>query len=103
MKYSIIVPVFNRPNEVEELLESLTTQSLSDFEVLIVEDGSQITCEAVCKRFAQQLDIKYFMKPNSGPGMSRNYGAERAQGDYLLILDSDVVLPPDYLKAVDDE
>lgn len=103
MKYSIIVPVFNRPNEVEELLESLTKQSLTDFEVLIVEDGSQITCEEVCKRYAQQLDIKYFIKPNSGPGMSRNYGAERAQGDYLLILDSDVVLPPDYLKSVDDE
>ncbi|MBF1586185.1 MAG: glycosyltransferase, partial [Prevotella sp.] len=103
MKYSIIVPVFNRPNEVEELLESLTNQSLTDFEVLIVEDGSQITCEEVCKRYAQQLDIKYFIKPNSGPGMSRNYGAERAQGDYLLILDSDVVLPPNYLKSVDDE
>ena len=103
MKYSIIVPVFNRPNEVEELLESLTTQSLSDFEVLIVEDGSQITCEAVCKRFAQQLDIKYFMKENSGPGQSRNYGAARSEGEYLLILDSDVVLPAGYIAAIDEE
>ena len=103
MKYSIIVPVFNRPNEVEELLESLTTQSLSDFEVLIVEDGSQITCEAVCKRFAQQLDIKYFMKENSGPGQSRNYGAACSEGEYLLILDSDVVLPTGYIAAIDEE
>lgn len=103
MKYSVIVPVFNRPDEVDELLESLTRQSLQDFEVIIVEDGSAVTCRSVCDQYADRLDLKYFDKPNSGPGQSRNYGAERAQGEYLIVLDSDVVLPVDYFKAVDDE
>lgn len=103
MKYSIIVPVFNRPDEVDELLESLVNQEEKDFEVIIVEDGSQIPCEDVCRKYADQLTLRYFMKPNSGPGQSRNYGAERAEGEYLLILDSDVVLPNGYLKAVNDE
>ena len=103
MKYSIIVPVYNRPDEVDELLQSLCEQSLKDFEVVIVEDGSQKDCKEVVGRYTDRLDVKYFMKPNSGPGQSRNYGAERAQGDYLLVLDSDVVLPTGYLQAVDDE
>ena len=103
MKYSIIVPVYNRPDEVDELLQSLCEQSLKDFEVVIVEDGSQKDCKEVAGRYTDRLDVKYFMKPNSGPGQSRNYGAERAKGDYLLVLDSDVVLPTGYLQAVDDE
>ena len=103
MKYSIIVPVFNRPDEVAELLESLTMQLFTDFEVIIVEDGSKESCEAVCKQYEKQLDIKYFMKENSGPGQSRNYGAARSAGEYLLILDSDVVLPADYLTAIEEE
>lgn len=103
MKYSIIVPVFNRPDEVDELLESLTHQSETSFEVVIVEDGSQNPCKEVCERYKDKMDIHYYYKENSGPGQSRNYGAERAQGEYLLILDSDVVLPESYLKAVSDE
>ena len=103
MKYSIIVPVFNRPDEVDELLQSLVGQTLKDFEVVIVEDGSQKPCKDVCDKYAGRLDVKYFLKNNSGPGQSRNYGAERANGEYLIVLDSDVVLPEGYLKAVDDE
>ncbi len=103
MKYTFIVPVYNRPNEVEELLESLTKQTLKDFEVIIVEDGSSIPCEEICKKYSGRLDIRYFMKPNSGPGQSRNYGAERAEGEYLIVLDSDVVLPEKYLEEVDKE
>ena len=75
MKYSIIVPVFNRPDEVDELLESLTHQSEKDFEVVIVEDGSQTPCEEVCKRYEYMMDRHYYFKENSGPGQSRNYGA----------------------------
>lgn len=101
--YSFIIPVYNRPDEVRELLESMTTQSLQRFEVIIVEDGSSIPCKSVCDEYKDRLDIHYYNKENSGPGQTRNYGAERAKGDYLLILDSDVVLPNDYLKAVDDE
>ena len=101
MKYSIIVPVFNRPNEVDELLESLCQQTVKDFEVLIVEDGSQRDSLAVVEKYAGKLDVKYFKKPNSGPGQSRNYGAERASGDWLIILDSDVVLPKGYMESVE--
>ena len=101
MNYSIIVPVFNRPNEVDELLQSLCEQNFKDFEVIIVEDGSQESCEAVCRRYEDRLDLHYYYKENSGPGQSRNYGAERAQGDWLIVLDSDVVLPSGYLEAVE--
>ena len=103
MKYSIIVPVYNRPDEVDELLESLEGQTLKDFEVVVVEDGSDKPCKDVCDRHADVLDIHYYIKPNSGPGQSRNYGAERAGGEYLIVLDSDVVLPEGYLAAVDKE
>lgn len=103
MRYSIIIPVYNRPDEVDELLNSLTQQTVRDFEVIVVEDGSSVTCEHVVKRYEQQLNIRYFNKPNSGPGQTRNYGAERSQGEYLLILDSDCILPPGYLAAIEEE
>ena len=101
MKYSVIVPVYNRPDEVDELLGSLCSQTLRDFEVIIVEDGSQKPCKDVCDKYAGILALHYYLKDNSGPGQSRNYGVERAQGDYVIILDSDVVLPPGYMAAVD--
>jgi glycosyltransferase involved in cell wall biosynthesis len=101
MKYSIIVPVFNRPDEVDELLQSLCSQELKDFEVIIVEDGSKQPCKDVCDKYAGILDLYYYLKENSGPGQSRNYGAERAKGEWLIVLDSDVVLPQGYLTAVD--
>ena len=103
MKYSIVVPVFNRPDEVDELLDSLTRQGLKNFEVVIVEDGSKKPCKDVCDKYADILDLHYYFKDNSGPAQSRNYGVERAQGDYVLILDSDVVLPRGYLQAIEDE
>ena len=103
MKYSIIVPVYNRPDEVDELLQSLSAQQFKDFEVIIVEDGSQKPCKDVCNKYADILDLHYYYKENSGPGQSRNYGAERASGQWLIVLDSDVVLPADYLSAVDAE
>lgn len=103
MKYSIIVPVYNRPDEVDELLASLLHQEEKDFEVIVVEDGSQVPCGDVCQRYAGRMELRYYEKPNSGPGQSRNYGAERAKGEYLLILDSDVVVPPGYLKAISED
>ena len=103
MRYSIIVPVFNRPDEVDDLLESLSSQTLKDFEVVIVEDGSQIPCKDVCDKYANILDLHYYFKENSGPGQSRNYGVERAQGEYVIILDSDAVTPPGFMQAIDDE
>ena len=101
MKYSIIVPVYNRPNEVDELLQSLCQQTVKDFEVLIIEDGSIKTCKDVCNKYANILVLHYHAKENSGPGQSRNYGAERAKGEYVIILDSDVVLPNTYIEAID--
>ena len=101
MKYSIIVPVYNRPDEVDELLESLSNQTHRDFEVIIVEDGSVKTCKDVCDKYADILALHYYAKENSGPGQSRNYGAERANGEYIIIVDSDVVLPKGYVEAID--
>ena len=103
MKYSIIVPVYNRPDEVDELLESLGSQTFKDFEVVVVEDGSKIACKDVCDKYAGILDLHYYYKDNSGPGQSRNYGVERAGGEYVVIVDSDAVLPPGFMKAIDDE
>jgi glycosyltransferase involved in cell wall biosynthesis len=100
--YSIIVPVYNRPNEAEELLESLTRQKGDiDFEVVIIEDGSSVTCKDVCEKYMDRLKLSYYLKENSGPAKSRNYGALLAKGEYLIILDSDVVVPEGYLMAVD--
>jgi len=103
--FSFIIPVFNRPNEVEELLQSLTQQTVdsSMFEVIVVEDGSQITCKEVCERFSEQLNLHYYYKENSGPGQSRNYGADKSCGEYYIVLDSDVVLPETYIQHVLDE
>lgn len=103
MKYSFIIPVYNRPDEVDELLESLTKQTVRDFEVVVVEDGSSVPCRAIADKYADRLDIHYYDKENSGPGQTRNYGVERAAGKYMLILDSDCILPENYLAAVEAE
>ena len=103
MRYSVIIPVYNRPDEVDELLQSLTDQSFKDFEVIVVEDGSTIPCLEVTEKYKAVLDLKYYQKTNSGPGQTRNYGAERSQGEYLIILDSDCILPEGYLDAIETE
>lgn len=103
MRYAVIIPVYNRPDEVDELLQSLVSQSLKDFEVIVVEDGSSVPCEDVVNKYRDKLDVHYYSKPNSGPGQTRNYGAERSKGEFLLILDSDCILPEGYLQAIEDE
>ena len=101
--FSIVVPVYNRPDEVAELLESLTKQTDKGFEVLIIEDGSSVPCEEVCKQYEKQLDLHYYFKPNSGRSETRNYGIERANGDWFIIYDSDVIVPPHYIATVREE
>lgn len=103
MQFSIIIPVFNRPDEVDELLASLTSQSDKDFEVIVVEDGSSVPCRDVVERYASQLTIQYLEKENGGPGQARNFGAAHAKGDYYVVLDSDCVLPPQYVAALKAE
>lgn len=100
-KYSIIIPVFDRPKEVDELLASLCKQENKDFEVLIVEDGSSKTCKNIVKKYTKQISINYFYKENTGPGSSRNYGMERAKGAYLIFFDSDCIIPPEYFTKVE--
>ena len=101
MKYSFIIPVYNRPDEVDELLDSLTRQTIRDFEVVVVEDGSSVPCKEVVDKYADRFTIHYYNKANSGPGQTRNYGVERANGEYMLILDSDCILPEKYLEMVE--
>lgn len=100
-KYSIIIPVYNRPGEVEELLASLCKQTYRNFEVVLVEDGSSVTSQSVYEKYSTQLSIQYFFKPNSGPGPSRNFGFTKARGDYFVLFDSDCVIPPEYFSIVD--
>jgi glycosyltransferase involved in cell wall biosynthesis len=101
MFFSLIIPVYNRPDEVEELLESLTFIDFNDdFEVVIVEDGSTTTCKSNVEKFKSQLNISYYYKENSGPGDSRNFGMKNAKGDYFLIFDSDCIIPKQYLTEV---
>lgn len=100
-KYSIVIPVFNRPVEVEELLDSLTEQQYEDFEIVFVEDGSTESSETVINRYRDQLDIQYYYKENTGPGDSRNYGMARAKGDYIVLFDSDCLIPPQYFREVE--
>lgn len=103
MRYSIIIPVYNRPDEVDELLQSLVAQRFTDFEVVVVEDGSSLPCDDRIEKYRDRLEIHYYRKPNSGPGQSRNYGADKSRGEFLIVLDSDCVLPPGYLLEVEKE
>jgi len=102
MLYSIIVPVYNRPDEIRELLESLTKQTVKRFEVLIIDDGSEKRCEQVVQNFSGKLDVRYYYKENSGQGFSRNFGFERAKGDYFVVFDSDCLIPPRYFETVSE-
>lgn len=101
MVFSLIIPVYNRPDEIEELLESLTRQTYKEaYEVVIIEDGSAIPCTAVVDAYADRITISYYAKPNSGPGDSRNFGMRMAKGEYFIILDSDCIIPEGYLESV---
>jgi glycosyltransferase involved in cell wall biosynthesis len=100
LSISFVVPVYNRPEELEELLESLSNQSDLDFEVVVVEDGSTNRADYICEKYREKLDIRYFFKENTGPGMSRNFGVKRAKGNYCIFVDSDCILPRDYVAAV---
>lgn len=100
MNFSVIVPVYNRPEEIGELLESLAGQSYTDFEVLVIEDGSDRPCKEVVDQYEDRLDLRYYVKENSGQGFTRNFGFERAEGDYLVVFDSDCLIPSHYLETV---
>jgi glycosyltransferase involved in cell wall biosynthesis len=102
MFYSIIIPLYNRPQEIKELLETLVLQTYKAFEVLVVEDGSVNDAAEIVTGFANKLDLHYYVKQNTGQGFSRNYAFERAIGDYFIIFDSDILVPEDYLQIVDD-
>lgn len=107
-RFSVIVPVYNRIDEVEDLLESLSKQTCQNFEVVIVEDGSTAPCENICARYANTgLNVKYFFKENEGRSIARNYGLEHAVADYFVFFDSDCVIPSDYFailsRALDAE
>ncbi len=98
--FSIVIPLYNRPQEIDELLESLTHQTYSPFEVLVIEDGSTNDARAIVERYQGKLDVRYYSKPNEGQGFTRNFGFERAKGDYFIVFDSDCLIPPDYLGNV---
>lgn len=100
ISFSFIIPVYNRPTEVRELLESMANQTVKDFEVLIVEDGSETKSDKVYEEFESKLDLKYFFKQNTGPGDSRNYGFKKAKGNYCIFVDSDCILPEQYVEIV---
>jgi glycosyltransferase involved in cell wall biosynthesis len=99
-QFSVIIPVYNRPQEVREILSSLASQSFKNFEVIVVEDGSSVRCEEVVDAFRDKLKLSYFFKPNSGPGPSRNFGFDQAQGNYFVVFDSDCIVPPHYFQDV---
>ena len=104
MQFSVIIPVYNRPDEMEELLNSLQRQDyVNSFEIVIVEDGSTVKSDEVIKKYANNLEISYYFKENTGPGDSRNYGMNKAKGDYFIIFDSDCIIPQHYLSVIDRE
>lgn len=100
MYFSIIIPLYNRPQEIDELLFTLQQQEYKDFEVLIIEDGSRLDAKSIIQSYTDKLTIRYFYKENGGQGFARNYGFEHARGDYFIIFDSDCLIPKDYLKVV---
>lgn len=102
MFFSVIIPLYNRPQEIDELLYTLTKQTYLQFEVLVIEDGSSNDAKHIVDKYVNLLDLKYFVKPNSGQGFSRNFGFEKAKGDYFVIFDSDCLIPANYLEIVSD-
>jgi glycosyltransferase involved in cell wall biosynthesis len=100
MNFSIIIPVYNRPDEVEELLDSLTKQTEQNFEIVIVEDGSEIKCDEIIKKYKSNIDISYFYKENGGPASARNYGMSKAKYDYFIFFDSDCIIPEKYFEVL---
>lgn len=100
MFFSIIIPLYNRPQEINELLYTLTKQTFLQFEVLVIEDGSKDSAKSIVESYVNKLDVKYFFKKNEGQGFARNFGFERAKGDYFVIFDSDCLIPSDYLEIV---
>lgn len=100
MLFSIVVPVYNRPDEMADLLRSLAAQTDRGFECVVVEDGSTVPCRQVCGEFSESVPLKYFFKDNEGRSIARNYGMERADGDYFVFVDSDCILPPDYIESL---
>ncbi|MDR8390586.1 glycosyltransferase [Aliifodinibius sp. S!AR15-10] len=100
MTYSIIIPVYNRPNEIQELLESLTRQTYTRFEVIVVDDGSTERCNDIADHYKNELTLSYFWKENSGPGLTRNFGAEKSSGEFLIFFDSDCIIPDHYMETV---
>jgi cellulose synthase/poly-beta-1,6-N-acetylglucosamine synthase-like glycosyltransferase len=99
-RYSVVVPVYNRPHELDELLNSLVTQDYQSFEVIVVEDGSSVRSDKVVEKYSNRLQLHYLHKPNTGPGPSRNVGFSRAKGDYFVVFDSDCILPSNYFTSV---
>jgi len=102
MKFSIIVPIYNRPDEARELLESLSGQTFTDFELVLVEDGSTKPCAKEVETFRSFFSILYLVKDNTGRSDSRNVGMKNAKGDYFIFFDSDCIIPPHYLETVND-
>lgn len=102
MHYTIIIPLYNRPLEIKELLETLTVQTYKQFDVMVIEDGSKDDAADIVAGFKDQLDLTYYVKPNEGQGFTRNFGFERAKGDYFIIFDSDCLIPANYLETVNN-
>ncbi len=100
MFFSIIIPLYNRPQEIKELLESMLHQSYRHFEIIVVEDGSSMPAQEIVESFADRMDVHYYVKANEGQGFARNYGFERAKGDYFIVFDSDILVPENYLENV---
>lgn len=104
MHFSIIIPVYNRPDEIKELLQSLSISEYNkEYEIVIVEDGSSITCKEEVDKFKGSINISYYFKENAGPGDSRNFGMKVAKGDYFIIFDSDCIIPKQYLTEIEKE
>jgi glycosyltransferase involved in cell wall biosynthesis len=101
MVFSVIIPVYNRPDEIRELLQSLTTQTFTDFEVIIVDDGSDNPCKLVAESFREELQVRYFWIENIAQGFARNFGMNLAKGDYFVLFDSDCIIPSQYFEVLD--
>lgn len=102
MFFSIIIPLYNRPQEIDELLQTLTAQTYGQFEVLVIEDGSKITAKEIVEGYKDRLEISYYYKENEGQGFARNYGFSKAKGNYFIVFDSDCLIPADYLQNVNN-
>lgn len=99
--FSVVIPVYNSEDYIEQLLRHFVTQNNNRFEVIVVDDGSKDNSLSICQKVSEQNDfIVVLSQRNQGASAARNYGLRNARGKYIVFVDSDDSITDDYVSAL---